>query len=467
MTPVIPNYSSEPKRRFWRPSRKWVIRVTLTVACLGVLYIGAFLLLSFLSWHRFAADVAARRARGEGVLKEDFVQSPIPDSSNSAYYLNKAGSALHFSDDDAGLNDAGFLDQLPTERPLPPADLDRLRHILQQNKAVLDNAHRARLCPRTDWKLDYSGSPISATMGLGYLSPSREIAQILGRDVQAKHLDGDDAGAIESIEDLLALSRSLDAQCVLVSRLTSVGIFMLMTNDCQWMTSGLRISKNGGADHAATPQQVEDLIGRLLDDGAQQTAIHQVWRGERMEAIDDALFVAHSLNTFGRYTFYNEADWSFRETDLMLAACNAPHWNACATLLDNSPLLTGSAHPLFAMYAPTWRREARVEFQFRAERRATAILLAIRLYSAEHDGRRPPSLEALVPTYLRSLPEDPYATHGGTFPYRLNSPAAVYSVGEDGLDDGGNISATNEYRWNNPDAVFLIEPLNDPTKHQH
>ena len=70
-----------------------------------------------------------------------------------------------------------------------------------------------------------------------------------------------------------------------------------------------------------------------------------------------------------------------------------------------------------------------------ASLRGLRLLAAVELYRAEHAGL-PPSLDALVPAYLKSLPPDPFS--GSPFGYRVAGRAyRLYSVGPDRRDGGG------------------------------
>ncbi len=68
---------------------------------------------------------------------------------------------------------------------------------------------------------------------------------------------------------------------------------------------------------------------------------------------------------------------------------------------------------------------------------ARAVLaVALAGYRAS-SGSYPASLEALVPTWIAAIPEDPVS--GAPFVYRRDGESyALYSVGMNGLDDGGN-----------------------------
>ena len=67
-----------------------------------------------------------------------------------------------------------------------------------------------------------------------------------------------------------------------------------------------------------------------------------------------------------------------------------------------------------------------------------AVSLATHLYYLDHDGRWPPSLDALVPAYLPAVPMDPFSPTHEPLQYLLarnGSRPVVFSVGEDMRND--------------------------------
>src|ERR1700722_845219 len=86
------------------------------------------------------------------------------------------------------------------------------------------------------------------------------------------------------------------------------------------------------------------------------------------------------------------------------------------------------------------RREIRQKVE-RIDKRAIARVrllmaeLAVRCYQTEQ-GRLPPSLEQLVPMYLQQVPLDPFSGRPIIY-HPQGSKWLLYSVGEDGVDDGG------------------------------
>ncbi|CAG1004584.1 hypothetical protein PHYC_03154 [Phycisphaerales bacterium] len=72
-----------------------------------------------------------------------------------------------------------------------------------------------------------------------------------------------------------------------------------------------------------------------------------------------------------------------------------------------------------------------------AQRRGMMLLAAVESYRADH-ARYPASLEELVPSYLGTMPIDPWT--GKAFRFAFSSDGtdySLYSLGEDAVDDGG------------------------------
>jgi hypothetical protein len=88
----------------------------------------------------------------------------------------------------------------------------------------------------------------------------------------------------------------------------------------------------------------------------------------------------------------------------------------------------------------TWLSEEE-RAAFKAD--GTRLLLALERHRVRHEGRAPEQLEALVPEFIGSVPRDPVS--GKPLVYRVIDPQAdalgrayvLYSVGSDGVDNGG------------------------------
>ena len=95
------------------------------------------------------------------------------------------------------------------------------------------------------------------------------------------------------------------------------------------------------------------------------------------------------------------------------------------------------AHPMGDMLPTGLNTCAFSHFSRLANRRMAATALAIYLHEIDHD-RRPKELADLVDGYLPAVPIDPFAADGRPIGYVLEpGRSRLYSVGQDGEDDGG------------------------------
>ena len=73
-------------------------------------------------------------------------------------------------------------------------------------------------------------------------------------------------------------------------------------------------------------------------------------------------------------------------------------------------------------------------------------------------GRPPPDLDALVPQFLSAVPRDLMSAQPLRYRLSSNGSFTVYSVGEDGQDDGGDPNrpgVTDHFDlWQGRDAVW-------------
>jgi hypothetical protein len=95
-------------------------------------------------------------------------------------------------------------------------------------------------------------------------------------------------------------------------------------------------------------------------------------------------------------------------------------------------------------------------------RRVVITAIALKRYQLKH-GNFPKTLSPLKPEFLASLPSDP--VDGNPLRYHLNTNGAflLYSIGENGVDDGGDPTmgtgaAPASYQWQNLRARDWVWP---------
>ncbi len=119
--------------------------------------------------------------------------------------------------------------------------------------------------------------------------------------------------------------------------------------------------------------------------------------------------------------------------------------------------MTSYRYLFSAIYVPNCIPAARACVRSETQRRLTITAIALERFRLRH-GKLPAGLDALVPQLLSAVPIDPMRAK--PLRYRINTDGGftLYSVGEDGRDDGGDPksgSVTNKFGlWEGKDAVW-------------
>jgi hypothetical protein len=107
---------------------------------------------------------------------------------------------------------------------------------------------------------------------------------------------------------------------------------------------------------------------------------------------------------------------------------------------------------------PAYARVISMDLSNRAQLRAARVGVAIERYRLAN-GKLPENLAELVPAYLDAVPKDPF--DGQELRYkRLEKGYVVYSIGEDGSDDGGKERLPQGKRkgaTESSDVTFIVE----------
>jgi hypothetical protein len=463
-TPPIP-------LRYW-----WLKRILLMVGLL-------VLALAALRWwwgheaeRRLQAKIDEYHALGQPVTVEDFQFPPVPDGDNAAHFLMEAAATLvRPSLEDAVAEDLHSY-------PEGVADhADALTRWIAANTETLRLVREARGKSGSEWGIRYTSPMINIL--LAHLSPQRALAKFLCATALLQHHNGDDASAVQTLQDAFFQAETIGRkQGFLISYLVAIATDALAVNTVEAIAPALRVAREDAPappDSSPTSRaQVHALIAGLLD----ETALRDSWRwamwGERLSGLDSTTTVATTPGGLGALggpalpnplgpllkpmfqldaifimelcSAYAEAGLS---TDYHQAMRTAPAFPAFESSIERS------AHMLSRMLLPSFERAAQMHFLELTSRRLAATALAIRLYEIDR-GHRPHSLDELVPGYLPAIPTDPFCPDRTPIGYRPDAdPPVLYSVGTDGVDDGGEFAVTNSGNvdLNSKDWVFFLD----------
>jgi hypothetical protein len=130
----------------------------------------------------------------------------------------------------------------------------------------------------------------------------------------------------------------------------------------------------------------------------------------------------------------------------MIEAARFPYHKAKAELdkikqdIDNAPFYCILTKELLPSLPRTYLSEARYE----ARIGLAQLVLALKIYKAEK-GKYPDALADLAPEIISELPKDPFT--GKDFVYKCQGQGfLIYSLGENGTDEGGKWEEKRAYQ---------------------
>jgi hypothetical protein len=119
------------------------------------------------------------------------------------------------------------------------------------------------------------------------------------------------------------------------------------------------------------------------------------------------------------------------------------------------PIPTNRLYIISRLMLPDLKRSFLRDADHAARIRAALAVLAVERFRRAHDNALPAGLGALTPTWLSSVPADPYDGQPLRFQKR-GSGCVAYSIGSDGHDDGG--TEMDAKTPNRPhDITFIVE----------
>ncbi|MCE7974100.1 MAG: hypothetical protein DYG92_07205 [Leptolyngbya sp. PLA1] len=342
-------------------------------------------------------------------------------------------------------------------------------------------------------------NPLMMGVLLPHLGEMRRIARYLNEDLSLAAREGDGARFIADVRALLGMAGQNARDPMLISQLVGLAIFdltlrgveehvgtpgLLSNSDLQELAH--MVGGFGGGrvrlDMSGERVMVDDIVQRCYtDDGDGDGRVVRTNLGEIMYddfgmARPKGLAVIIAAQPVLTATMPGRREVT-RRLEAALAAAAAdealPPWrhgerrsdvgyrdlfeSALFRLVPVAESLMGHGGDEGPMVGAFGSRD-----MIEARRAAVLVRLALELHKRE-TGRWPASLDELVPRYLPSVPSDPF--DGKPLRYSPGvggmSPV-VYSVGVDGVDDGGVPPATEGGRKNVNSLRVFVWARSDP-----
>jgi hypothetical protein len=446
--------------------RKWLRRVLIGVGVI-VLCLLAVRYISFLigeSRLKQASEEADRLDRGWRLLELEAKRAVIPDAENGALQALAAQQLLPKVWPEwpvsAAKNDEWYINQVQRviarsfDELTPPVQLGTeqiaaLRAELERARPALEKARKLADMPKGRFKINWPSDP-AAVLGtpLPPVQRLRDVGNLLTYDAMLRAQESDIDGALISCRAALNTGRSIGDEPLIISQLIRAAC-----------TSGAvrkveRVLAQGGPSEVALV-----AVQRTLEQEADEPLLLFAMRGERafgqcaLEGLQ-AADMRNSLRSLLRARNSRDFHDSFqglvligtvkaqraallRFMNRVVEISKQPTEKQDQQLKELEDSMTNAATSV-RLLGPAVTKIASTFCRNCAELRCAAVAVAVERYRRAH-AQWPNSLTALVPTYIEEVPVDPFDGKPLRFG-RFDEGIVVYSVGHDGVDNGGVVT---------------------------
>lgn len=426
-----------------RPARGITLLLGLLVAFLllslvaGGIYWRYFLQPQLEAQEAVNVEVARIQAAGEPITAADMVafhQAPPGTEDITHLWLDAIGSARGQFGKQLPYVGTGKVELLDPNVP---------NSILRQAEAYLadyDGAiAAARRAAAANGECRY---PVDFRQGLSAaptINEARQLARLLALRAHVAVIRGNSHEAIESIELLSALARSLDHEPPMVSQLVRLAVLGMVNGQIEAMLRSCNL----------TDEQLRRLQ-TMLEDASFQEPMKLALFGERaagyhaflqMSASGPSPPALPSTQVALRHAIDCEDYLSVMQNMLMAADLStADAWRRADAIGRNFSAGAGPRIPvrssggaLVAQSLPAVQQLFVAAARSEAEFDCTIAAIAFRRFQLAH-GRSPASLAEMVPEFLPAVPRDPFS--GGPMKFIVTDAVfAIYTVGPNRIDD--------------------------------
>jgi hypothetical protein len=343
--------------------------------------------------------------------------------------------------------------------------------------------------PVLDFNLDYQKG---FDLLLPYLAPLKRSVQWLNASALYDLHQGNPQNACADVRAMLAIVNGEADERILISQLVRIAMASISVNATWEILRDPKVSDNDLAqlqrdwqslefvsplertilfERAENAQEFEQIressekFNKLwrnfygpnayLASGSKRSLFLRKWDEIRWRwfwSYQDELSGLQGLQVVVEATRMAETNRSFQSTELFL--------NTNFTQRNRKQGSVDGLRGVFSANASgaALRKAARVQ----TARNVVVTAIALKRYELQHH-QLPNTLDELIPEFLKSIPTD--YMDGQPLRYRRNGDGTflLYSVGENGLDDGGNPAflkyvQSSNYYWQNSEAIDWVWP---------
>jgi hypothetical protein len=469
------------------------------------------------------AYIAELKAKGEPMELAQVIPPPVPPDQNSADTLLKADELFDSSfDADKSLLETNYIygmrmvalgKAMIRWRQPDIRDIDGTNSWENVTAAVVKNAEAFALLqqiiekPIFDFPINYDQGVADLNFTNFYLVQSKRAAQRLESATLCNLHQGDTASAVKNLRAMLALAKAMRDERLVISELVRIAIAQIaltvnweilqspnLTDEQlaklqhDWMgLDFIRGEENALAMERVTGQITAEKwrssnseLQRYFDLG--KRARESMGYPDDEETIWDKAKMATKLFMWRNWWSYPDELRCLKGYDVLLNTARFAETNGTFHIalqnqvtklnglgiskLDNDfdALLSGQTdfHSMLSQSIVGLDGMVRKVMTIQTAKQVTMTAIALKRHQLKN-GNYPMDLNSLVPEFIPTVPLDPVDGQPLRYRPKADGTFLLYSVGENGVDDGGdpslekNVTSSNYY-WLNPHALDWVWP---------
>jgi hypothetical protein len=441
------------------PGKSRSSRTLLLLLAIGLLIPAAFIVWRIgISWKVHSRLSALRRAGYPSSMAElqQIYYSPIPDKENNALFFTAALKNLKSTN--------GFKSSVPfwigpsgytlaDDSVLHSADgSNSIKAFLSQNAGVWKNVREKPPGENARYPLDFSNHLANAKF---HLIKAQDGVRLLLLSALSNGEAGNTDVATTDLNAALRLTQSLGNEPIVMSQMVHIKCDLMIVPCLERILRAKPLKEAQLSSLAKSFQHTEipDAMERAMA-GEEcfgiwlfSQAMHPASNSSRRE-----LYIIMKL------TGYMDADFNeylkLMEEEIATGRMPLPQRLDAAKNLDMTVgAVSPKLHLLTSIMIPNYYQAQLAQADDVARIHLTLVAIALERYRLAHNDQLPDMLQELVPVYLPAVPADPF--DGKPVHYQMLSKGyLIYSIGEDGVDNGGS-------EWNTErktgDITFSVE----------
>ncbi len=336
--------------------------------------------------------------------------------------------------------------------PYPQEEMDAAKEFIEANRAMYDLLHQAGQIPDCAYPRDFSSS--GTILQSDVLTGIKKAAQSQGIAALYYAQQGQSQQAYDHLKECIHLSESLSHEPFLIDRLVQIAIAAMCTGtteDCLKYTSFSAEQLQDLQDQFSTLQRQLGYKSALAGEICYQLEYYANPYNPGMamaNTVQTRLFRMSGL--FERNILRSiESIQKLMALDELPVGQRLPRAQAIEQELEGLNFL----YFMTKIGTPALSKVYKINLRVRSGIDRIITVLGIERYRLA-EKKLPETLEDLVPAYLPEVYVDPF--DGRPLKYRQDDPGyRVWSVGEDGIDNGGQERDSNDRQKPGDDVVRI------------